>query len=163
DLVRTREPFARPQTLGLDFGIGGEHRARGNRQAEIDGVAVVFAGKAQPQADGPLANRALDRVLAGPDRAPEAFRARPERRADPALGGERLDPPALSDVGQKPERPVEARFAAAIGAGHDVQRPQPDPDVPEGAIPSNGKPGDHWPRILPAPSSRPVLRRAGLA
>jgi hypothetical protein len=59
--ARARKRLAGPLRLGLDFRIAPKQRARSRRQAKIDGVAVIIAGKAELEADRVLADRALDR------------------------------------------------------------------------------------------------------
>jgi len=42
--------------------------------------------------------------------------------------------PALSDVCQKLQSTIKARFAAAIGPGHDIEWIERDPDVAQRTI-----------------------------
>ena len=51
-----------------------------------------------------------------------------------ALNGERLDDASLGDVRQQPQRSIQARFAAAIGAGDDRERVELQPYVAQGTV-----------------------------
>ena len=54
-----------------------------------------------------------------------------------------MNDPALRYVRQQFERAIQAGFAAAIGAGHDVEFAEREPDVSQGPIPGDGKSSDH--------------------
>ena len=147
--LRAAKTLARPSVSPvhwlsrLDLRIARECDEEGIRQAEIDGVAVVLAGEAELQADRRLAHGALNRLLASLHRARERFRPGPQCRMQAALGGERLDDAALRDVRQQPQRAIKARLAAAVRAGHHIERAKPEPDVAQRSIAGNGELGDH--------------------
>ena len=118
--------FTGPLAFDLDHRITRElRRGRRYRQAQIDGIAVIVAGKAKFQAYRGFANGALDRLLALFHSAGEGSRSGPKRRMEPALGRERLDDAALRYVRQEAHSAVKARFAAAIRTGHHIERPRP--------------------------------------
>ena len=152
--VAAAQRLAGPLAFDLDLRVARERRGRGLRQAEIDGVAVIVARKAELEADRGFPNGALHRMLAAFDRAREAFGPGPERGMKAAFAGKRLNDPALRDVRQQPQRPIEARLAAAVGAGDHVEAAERDPDVAQRPVARDGDFGDHggrsWTAIMDA-------------
>jgi hypothetical protein len=124
-----------PQTLELDFRVSHEIRARRFRQTEVDRIPVFLRGKSHPQTDGIPAHRAFDRLNTLPHGFREALRAGPQNRGEAAFEGERLDDPALCDVAEKAKRTINARLAAAVGAGDDIQRIELEPSPEAIGIP----------------------------
>ena len=118
-----------PSGLGLDLGVAEEQRSADDRKAEIDRVAVIIAAEAELEADRPAAGLALHGLVAAEHGAAESLRSGPERRRHATLGGERGDDPPLRGIGEETQRPVESRFAGAIGARDDVERPELNPHV----------------------------------
>src|SRR6267142_5995272 len=64
-------------------------------------------------------------------------------RLRPALGGQRLNDAALRDVRQQVQRAIKAGLAAAIGAGHDIERAEDHLDFAQGSIAGDRKSGYH--------------------
>ena len=75
--IGAAQRFAGPLRFGLDLGIARELRARRYWQAEIDGIAIVATGKAEPQGDRGLAHCSLHRLLAALHRARKHLPGRP--------------------------------------------------------------------------------------
>src|SRR5690242_18720317 len=106
--VRTRQRFTDPLALGLDDRIARELRAGWNRQPEIDRIAVVLSGKSQLQGHRTFSLGALNRLFALLHHARKGFRPSPECRMKAAFGRERLNDPALGDIGQQSQSAIEA-------------------------------------------------------
>ena len=115
--VGAAQPFAGPHCLELDLGIDAE-LIPFDRQAQIDRIAIMRVGKAQP-----------DRARNGGAAAIDRHIPRPHRRADAALGRERRPDPALRNFGEQAERTVEVGFAAAVRATDDGQRGEFDREL----------------------------------
>jgi hypothetical protein len=127
--IRAAEGFPGPLALDLYFRIAREGRGGWVRQSEIDGVAIVVAGKAELQADGGFSNRSLDRLFASLHGARERFGTGPERGMKAAFGSQRLNDAALGDVRQQSEGAIQAGLAAAVGAGDHIEGVEREPDV----------------------------------
>jgi hypothetical protein len=78
----------------------------------------------------------------------------------PAFGGKRLNDAALGDIGEQPDRAVQAGFAAAVRPGHDIQCAEPEPDISKRSVAGNGDLRDHkGGRVrTSAQSSPPAIR-----
>ena len=122
-----------PESFRLDHGIAAEQAAR-DRQAEVDRIAVCLGREAQLQADRRLAHSALHGLLSALHAVRELLGPRPQHGRNAAFERERRDDAALRDIGQQPQRAIEARLAAAVGAGHDGQRLDLQPHVAQRAI-----------------------------
>ena len=138
-----------PHRLDLDLGIVAEPRRPRDRQAEIDRIAIVVGREAEAEADRAAAAGALHRRLAAAHRVADPLGTGPQRRGESALRRERRDRPAERDVGQQSQRPVEARLAAAVGPGDDVERAEGERHVAQRAITGDGEAGDQSPSPAP--------------
>jgi hypothetical protein len=97
-----------PDGFALDLGVLGEQGPRHrNRQAELDSVADVIAGKAQPQGHRMAARPALHRHLAAAGGAAGLFRSGPQHRVQPALGGDGGGGGAGGGLCQQPQAAVQ--------------------------------------------------------
>ncbi len=143
---RRPERWPVPDALPLDLRIPGERSlATAGRKAEVDGIAEIIPGEPQPQADRLGPDGALHRVTAFPYRSPGLLRAGPQRRRQATLAGQRSHGPVPCRASKQAQRPVQAGLAAAIGAGHHVQRRKRDNQPPQRPVVLNRERGHHAP------------------
>src|SRR5205085_12470241 len=109
-----------PDAFALDLRILAECRARRHRKSEIDRITEFLARESQAQADRSLARRALHRKLAASHRARKALGSCPQGGLQAAFARERGNDPALRDIREQAQGPVDVRFSAAVRTGDDV-------------------------------------------
>ena len=136
--------LAVPDRFPLDLRILPEHGPRHRRrQAEVDGVAEVVADEAEAQVDAVLARPALHRVVALLDEPRELLRTGPQHGFHTTFRGDGFDRRPEGGLREQPQATVEVRFAAAVGAGDDVERLERQNEIPKRTVVRDGQGVQH--------------------
>src|SRR5579872_3548120 len=75
--------------------------------------------------------------------AADLFRPGPKCRRQPAFSRQRSYEAALRGLGEQAQRAIEARLAAAIRPGHDIEPAERDDEIAQGAVVGDGERGEH--------------------
>ncbi len=143
DGIGAAEALAGPEDFRLDHGIETEGRPARHGMAEVDGISEGFAGKAELHRDRPAPRLPLDGHAPLAHGPADLGRPGPERGGKSALQRQRLYDPALADLGQEAECPVEAGLAAAVRTGDDGERAQRQHEIVERAVAGDGNRREH--------------------
>ncbi|MNC33790.1 hypothetical protein D3C75_821980 [compost metagenome] len=81
-----------------------------------------------------MAHGGLDGDFASAHAPGEGFRAGPEGRIQPAFTGQGIDHAAVGGFRQQAQRTVQVGFAAAVGAGDQIQSAQRDHQFVDRAV-----------------------------
>lgn len=92
-----------PNALAFNLRIQAERRGAGGSKPQIDGIAVLIAGEAEPKVDRMLSPGALDRMFPPFASRPKWFPARPR-----GLTAGRLRGLTKLQCGPAPYRPANA-------------------------------------------------------
>src|SRR5579863_963796 len=145
---RLSKHWAGPYGFALDFRIEHEGgaaflRSVGIRQTEIDGVAEIVRGKTETKTSRIGARAALRGMYAALHLSTDLFGTCPERRRQSALARQRGDKSALGSLGEKAQRAIEARLAAAVWPRDHIEPAERDNEIPQRAIIGDGERGQH--------------------
>ena len=126
---RRTQDRTRPDAFSFYFRIERKRRTAGRGKSEIDCVTKFISSETQPQIDALFAASAFHIVFTALDGSAQLLWSSPQRGLQTTFARQRRNDAALSCLGQQSQRAIDARLAAPVWAGDEVQLTQRDDQV----------------------------------